>query len=165
MTAPAWLDAHGVALWSRVEAVIASGPDAALDPAIRDALALELLAWQRGRCQPLDRALRAMGAADEVRSVSELPGIPTEAFKTARIASFDAASETRVFHTSGTSGEARGRHAFGSTALYDAAAIACGARWLLPRGPYRFVLLAERERDAPHSSLSYMLARFAEHFA
>ncbi len=165
MSAPAWLDAPGAALWSRVEAVIARGCDAALDPTARDGLALELLAWQRANCPPLDRAFRAMGAPEVCASLDALPGLPTEAFKTARIACFDAVHETRVFTTSGTSRDVRGRHAFASTDLYDAAALACGTRWLLPRGPYRFVLLAEREQDAPHSSLTYMLARFAERFS
>lgn len=165
MSAPAWLDAGGAALLTRVQAFLARGTDAPLDRAARDALALELIAWQRARSLPLDRAMHAMNAPDVIATLDELAGLPTDAFKTARIACFEPAHEIRVFHTSGTTGDVRGQHSFATLDLYDRAAFAAGARWLLPRPPYRFVLLAEREHDAPHSSLTYMLARFAERWS
>jgi hypothetical protein len=165
MSSLAWLDRDGAGLWSQVASMIARGPDAAFDPRERERLVLDIASWQRAHCLPLDRALRAMGAPEAPQSLDEVTGLPTDAFKTARIACFAREHETRAFHTSGTTRDVRGSHPFASLALYDAAAIASGARWLLRDAPYRFVLLAEREEDAPHSSLTYMLARFAERFA
>ena len=69
-----------------------------------------------------------------------------------------------MFLTSGTTGEVRGRHELFDTSLYRASALASGGRWLLPRPPYRFVLLAPSDAEDPSSSLSFMLARFAEAF-
>ena len=157
------IDAAGADLWSRVDGFIAATPlRGPFDVAKRDALILELAAWQRTHCLALDRALRAMGAPAVARSLDDVAGVPTDAFKTARLATFASDHTVRVFRTSGTTRDTRGEHAFATLALYQRAALAAADRWLLPHGPYRFVLLAERESDAPHSSLSYMLARFAE---
>lgn len=159
----AWLDAPGRALRDRVAAVIARGAGAArLPEAEFDALALALFAWQRARCAAVDRVARAFAGEGAIRSLDALPGVPADAFKTARIACFDPRYTVRAFHTSGTTAERPGRHEFADLALYDAAALASAQRYLFPKGlgAYDLVLLAPDETDAPHSSLTYMLARF-----
>ncbi|MEZ4235562.1 MAG: acyl-protein synthetase [Myxococcota bacterium] len=156
------LGAEGAALWRRVAALVARGPDAPLDPAERDALGLDLVRWQRQRCPAIDRVIRAFADDLEAEALDRVPGVPTDAFKSARIACFAPEHTVRTFLTSGTTAEVRGRHELCDTALYRASALATGRRWLLPDPPYRFVLLAESEAEAPHSSLGFMLARFAE---
>jgi hypothetical protein len=150
----------GKSLRERVQSVIDRGASALRDDREFEALTLEALAWQRSRCAALDRALDAAGEGRAVEGLGTVVGVPTDAFKTARIATFDEARGVREFFTSGTTRDVRGRHAFETMALYESAAIAAARRWLLPRSRYRFVLVAEDERENPHSSLSAMLAMF-----
>lgn len=161
----AGLDAHGEALWQRVHAHVAHGADARLETAEFESLALEIFAWQRTRCAAIDRVACAFGGAARVTSLDELRAVPTDAFKTARIACFGLDATTRVFRTSGTTRDVRGEHELADTSLYERATIASAQRWLLPQARYRFVLLAEPESDAPNSSLSFMLARFVGHWS
>lgn len=162
---PDWLDAPGRVLWARAAAIVARGAQTVVDPAERAALALDLFAWQRARCPAIERVARAFAGPGSIDSLDALPGVPTDAFKTARIACFAPEHTLRVFKTSGTTREVRGEHPFADTSLYVASALASAERWLLPRERYRFVLLAESERQAPHSSLSFMLARFVERWS
>jgi hypothetical protein len=167
-----WLDDDGRALWARVEALIARGvawpadaEERARWSAERDRLALELFAWQRQRAPAIDRVAWAFAGEGAIARVAEMPGVPTDVFKSTRVACFAPEHTTRVFKTSGTTQEVKGTHEFADTSLYTAAALAMGRACLFPRERYRFVLLAESEADAPHSSLSFMLARFAERWS
>lgn len=137
-------------------------PRWALDGATPDALAVAIDAWQRARNPVLARVARAWRGDRPVRTIDDIAAVPTDVFKAARVACFAPRLDRRVFWTSGTTRDVRGQHPFADLSLYDAAARAIASRWLLPRPAYRCVLLAEPERDAPHSSLTYMLARFAE---
>lgn len=167
-----WLDAEGRALWNRVQALIARGVRWPANEterkelvAERDQLAVQLFAWQRRRCPAIDRIARAFGSAKTIDDVTAIPGVPTDAFKDTRIACFSPEHTIRVFKTSGTTRQVQGTHEFADMSLYTAAALAMGQAYLLPRPRYRFVLLAESEHDAPHSSLTFMLARFAERWS
>ena len=156
-----WLDEVGGSLHARVAALMAR-PWEAIDAAEVDALLVAAWRWQRARNVALDRVARAFLAARDPRGAAEIPGVPTEVFKVARVACFGEAEEARVFLTSGTTAESRGRHAFAQTDLYARGCVETAARLLLPLPRYRCVFVAESESDAPHSSLSFMLARFAE---
>jgi hypothetical protein len=158
---PHWLDEEGRALWQQVAARIAAGVEPSREAA-DPSLALALFDWQRRHAPAIDRVARAFAGEGRLERVEQIPGVPTDAFKSARIACFDPAHTARVFHTSGTTQEVRGVHEFADLGLYTDAALRAGRAWLLPRERYRFVLLAESEQDAPHSSLGFMLARFAE---
>lgn len=153
----AWLDAEGMALHARLRALAAT-PMGQIGEAAVEALGLAVFAWQRRRNPVVAR----LAAGVEPATLAEVPALPTDVFKAARVACFSEASTVRVFETSGTTREVRGRHAFADTGLYEAAAMAAGRRWLLPASEYRYVLVAESEAAAPTSSLSFMLARFAE---
>ncbi len=159
-----WLDDTGRDLYASLDSLVARGADAELDAHTRDDLACRMLAWQRGRCTAIDRVIRAFGGGRVITSFDDIPGVPTDVFRAARVSCFDAAYAERTFVTSGTTTDARGVHAFASLALYARASCVTARRWLLPRARYRFFLLAPPESRAPQSSLSYMLDRFAEHW-
>ncbi|MFO0626313.1 MAG: acyl-protein synthetase [Polyangiales bacterium] len=152
-------DPVGAALRARIEALV----DAArsLPDADFDALAVALFAWQRGRNAVLARVAEALGSGEAPRGADEVPAVPSDVFKVARVACFEARSEVRAFETSGTTRDARGRHPFADTSLYARACVEDAARWLLPAPRYRCVMLALSEDEAPTSSLTFMLARFA----
>lgn len=150
----------GAALRARIEALVdAARPVSDED---FDALALALGAWQRDRCEVVARVAETLLGGREPRCADEVPAVPTDVFKVARVACFDPALRTRVFETSGTTRDARGRHEFADTALYARACVDDAARRMLVAPRYRCVMLAQPEAQAPTSSLTFMLARFAE---
>lgn len=149
------------ALERRVRALL-DAPFESIDPREVEALALDLYDWQRANNPVLARIAEAQLEGRAPSSIDEIPAVPTDVFKAARVACFPGERAVRAFRTSGTTGEARGEHAFDDLSLYASACVATARRWLLPERSYRFVLLAATEREAPDSSLSFMLARFVD---
>jgi hypothetical protein len=116
-----------------------------------------LLRHQRGAVAPYAR-LCAQWPEPE-------PALPTDVFRFARVAAHPAREDVRVFRTSGSTREARGEHAFRDLSLYALGARAAARHALFPdRERLRLLILAPDEREAPDSSLSFMLARFVEWF-
>ncbi len=132
----------------------------------RDALLGDLCAFQAEHTPPY---VRLVAAARRTRASADWPALPTDVFRMARVSTYDAAEDVRVFRTSGTTSGERGAHAFRDLALYDRAARIAADAALFPDlvvpgariRTMRLVVLAPREDEAPDSSLSYMLARFA----
>jgi hypothetical protein len=153
-------DPVGAALRGRIEALI----DAARPVSDEefDALALGVFAWQQRRSEVVARVAQALLQGRDPRCADEVPALPTDVFKVARVACIEPRAQTRTFETSGTTRDARGRHAFADTSLYARACVDDAARRMLPAPRYRCVMLATGESEAPTSSLSFMLARFAE---
>lgn len=149
------------ALRDEIAALLAT-PHARIESAAVERLAVRLFRWQYARNAVLARVADAALDGREVREIDEIPAVPTDVFKHARVACFAPERAVRTFRTSGTTQEVRGEHHFEDLSLYESAAESAARRWLLPRSAYRFVLLASDEGEAPDSSLSFMLARFAE---
>jgi hypothetical protein len=132
------------------------------DDVARDALLLDIARFQAVRVEPYRRLVRSRGVDPAVaRAPGELPAIPTDVCRVARVAAHGPEADARVFLTSGTTSGARGAHALRDLSLYDAAARAEAARALFPdRRRLRCVSLIPAEDEAPESSLAYMAARF-----
>ena len=137
-------------------------PAAALDLERRfEALALALFVFQyeripvyRDYCRALDRTPSRVGCSRDV------PALPVEAFKRARVAAFSADREVASFRTSGTTGAGAGVLHLDGLALYDLALERGFAHHVLPdRETIRMLVLVAHPAEAPHSSLSYMLER------
>jgi hypothetical protein len=105
------------------------------------------LVAQRGR--PLDR-------------LSDVPGVPTDAFKLSRVAVHPPELDVARFFTSGTTQTERGLHAFRTTATYRALALAGGTGALLGFSPGSRVVvsLAAEPDEVDSSSLGFMLELF-----
>ena len=133
--------------------------------ATRDALLLTLADYQRAHVAPYARfSTQRLGGRDIV-SVDDVPALPTDAFRFARISSREPSEDVRTFCSSGTTHEARSSHALADLSLYDAAARAAARHALFPdHDQMALIVLAPHERELPDSSLSYMLARFVEWF-
>jgi acyl-CoA synthetase (AMP-forming)/AMP-acid ligase II len=145
-------------LVSRISAFIERCADGSRDDSTRDALLDELLHWQAQHVAAYSHFL-----TNETRRPLSLsfPALPTDAFRFARVASHKPQQAIRVFHTSGTTGTARGQHSFADLSLYDRAAAAAGRFALFADQPkLRLIILAPDEHELSDSSLSYMLARF-----
>ncbi|MBW2295962.1 MAG: hypothetical protein JRG94_27305, partial [Deltaproteobacteria bacterium] len=106
------------------------------DEARFDTLACELFCFQFDQIPAYARFCEARGTTPKTLSHwSEVPAVPTSAFKETRLHSFDDALAVKIFRTSGTSASNRGELVLDTLALYEAS--------LLPA-------------EVPDSSLSHM---------
>lgn len=139
---------------------------AASPPEPFDDLALALAAHQHEHVLPVRRLFDRAGVIPEaIATADAIPAVPTDAFRHRRIAAHPADEDIRVFMTSGTTGgtERRGRHPMRDLATYRLAALTWGRHMLFPDTvALATIALVADERLAPASSLSYMVARFAE---
>ena len=163
------------ALHARARAFVAAFVAGRPMPESFDALACDIARFQAQHVPGFARLLRARGIdVTKTTRATELPAVPTDAFKHARVSAFQREETPIVFRTSGTTAGARGEHAFRDLGTYDAGAVAFGRHALLEgalaaaradanaRVP---VLVVGPPPDvAPDSSLTHMLARFVEAF-
>ncbi|MFO0664429.1 MAG: acyl-protein synthetase [Polyangiaceae bacterium] len=104
---------------------------------------------------------RGVGVA---QGFERLPGIPTSAFKHARIACFSPSETTKTFQTSGTTIGDPGSHAFRDVGTYDRGAVAFGRTMLLggfEKTP-KVLTFGLSPALAPASSLTHMCSLFAD---
>jgi acyl-CoA synthetase (AMP-forming)/AMP-acid ligase II len=134
------------------------GPD---DEARFDALARELFAFQFERCVPYRRFCEGRGRTPaRVSRWTEIPAVPTGAFKELALRSFPPERECHAFRTSGTTTARRGVLHLDTLEVYEASLLPSFRRHVLPelapgaRGRLR--VLAPTPAEAPDSSLSHM---------
>ena len=158
--------AESDALHARVQAFLrAAIVDPARTPEPFDALATALARFQAARIPATARLARARGIdlATATRAV-DVPAVPCDVFRLARVAAHPPSEDVAVFRTSGTSQgrEARGEHALRTTATYELGARLWGERLLWPDAArLRAIVLASPIAEQPDSSLGFMLDRFA----
>lgn len=173
-----------------------SGPTPEEARKARDALDAEILAWMREpvwredeprferlalalfrhqveTCPAYGRFCAGRGATPaQVQRWTEIPAVPTGAFKELALRGFPAERTVKTFRTSGTTGtsgitsggqgsEARGELHLDTLALYEASLVASFERGVLPElvgreGRARLLVLAPSAEEAPDSSLSHM---------
>jgi hypothetical protein len=154
------------ALHERVSAFIdrAGRPDSAAGSF--DDLGLEIARYQAGHVAAYQRLLAARRCdVGSAARLSDLPAVPSDAFRLARIAAHPEAEDAAVFRTSGTTSLSRGMHAMSTTATYEKAALSWGRWALVPDDPARVTAIVIAEPAGPHSSLGFMLRLFADRFA
>lgn len=152
------------ALHARVTALIDRLARGERDDAARDELLREVLRWQRRHVDVYDRIVRALMPSDSDDPLA-WPAIPTDVFRAARVAAHAPSEDTRVFSTSGTSTETRGKHHLRDLTLYDRSAQAAARHALFPDVErMTLIFMAPTSTERPDSSLSYMLDRFAGWF-
>jgi hypothetical protein len=143
-----------------------------------EALALQLFALQFEHNAPYRRLCEARGARPgAVARWSDIPAVPTSAFKEFDLSCLPAEERTTVFHSSGTTGQKPSRHYHNaaSLAVYEVALLkwfdahfqwpmangqagktepklGCG----LAIGHLRLAILTPPPAQAPHSSLVHM---------
>ncbi len=129
-------------------------------------LALALFALQR-QAVPIYREFcdRRNVQADSVRHWSQIPALPAGAFREFEVSSIPPGGRTRVFHSSGTTGQAPSRHFHHaqSLALYEASVLPWFERHFFgaQSAPMKLVFLTPEE--APQSSLVQMFKTVRRH--
>ena len=114
-----------------------------------DALAQELASFQVRHIEPIGRLPRGVA-------------LPTDVFRLRRVAAHPESEDERCFFTSGTTQALAGKHPMRTTTTYRLAALTWARARLFSSLEARLVALVPSEQQAPHSSLTFMLARFAE---
>jgi hypothetical protein len=145
----------------RVRAFIAqTGPDAEGEEEF-NRLALALFRFQFDGVPDYRRLCESRGVKPgTIRHWSQIPALPTSAFKEFDVSSLAESERSRVFHSSGTSGHIPSRHFHGgaSLSLYEASLLA----WFERHFPGSdssgavFIFLTPPPELAPHSSLIHM---------
>jgi hypothetical protein len=130
-------------------------------------LALALFARQR-EAVPIYRELcdRRGAGPDSVRQWWQIPALPTSAFKEHEVSSIPAAGRARVFHSSGTAGQAPSRHFHSAEtlALYEASLLPWFERHFFASRQPPMKLFFLTPKEAPHSSLVHMFNTVRRHF-
>ncbi len=142
------------ALHARAREFVSAFERAAPTPESFDALARDLADFQARNNAGYARLRAARG--------EDVPAVPTDAFKVARVSAFEEKDTPVVFRTSGTTIGARGSHWFRTTATYDAGSVAFGRVALDVREPLAVMVLGPPPRDQPDSSLTHMIGRFVQ---
>jgi hypothetical protein len=141
-------------------------------------LALALFRLQAEAVAPLRQLCIAREIRpDAIRHWTDIPAIPTEAFKTLDLTSLSPADRIRTFHSSGTTHQQPSRHFHSDRSLriYEASALPWFERHLVkatspagggiePVPPRRFIFLTPPPNEAPHSSLVCMFGMVARRF-
>ncbi|MEM6787495.1 MAG: acyl-protein synthetase [Myxococcota bacterium] len=129
-----------------------------------DALACALARHQVRHVTPVRRLFASAGVDPSfITRAEEIPALPTEVFRLRRVAPATARDDARVFRTSGTTTGQSGAHPMRRLDTYREGALAWGRQMLFPDvANLRTVALLSDEPRAPHSSLTFMVARFAE---
>lgn len=135
--------------------------DQSLDDEVFASLALDWFAIQFEHNPAYQRWCLATGATPgRVTSWTEIPAMPTSAFKELELTSLPAAQRTSVFHSSGTTGQRPSRHyhSVESLALYETSLLGWFRTCLMAEGQGRVQLLSltPSPAQAPHSSLVHM---------
>lgn len=141
---------------AEVLAWIAEGVDAPADEERFDRLAQALFRHQFEANEAYRKLCTAFGrGVDDVGHWSEIPAVPTGAFKEARLASFPEPRTVCTFRTSGSSSGERGALHLDTLELYEASLLQSFGAFVCP-DRVRLLVMATPLRDAPDSSLSYM---------
>ena len=101
-------------------------------------------------------------------SWTDLPALPTTAFKELEVTSIPSAERTHWFSSSGTTAQVPSRHFHhpASLALYETAARAgLNRRWPAPHRPRILGSLTPPPTQAPHSSLVHMFDTWSRDFS
>ena len=120
-------------------------------------MACELFCWQFARVPEFRRLCEGHGVSPAtLRSWREIPAMPQQLFKRAKLFAHGDSKAAAIYETSGTTTGEPGRQYLLRTDIYEAVCVA-GARriGLLDHGP-EVHFIAASPREAPHSSLSAM---------
>jgi hypothetical protein len=134
-----------------------------------DELGKSLFALQFAHNAPYRRFCEARKVTPErLPHWSEIPAVPTAAFKELEFTSLLASGRTAVFHSSGTTGEKPSRHfhSVESLALYETSLLRWFAAHMLTASDkgLRMLSLTPPLSSAPHSSLVYMFETVRRQF-
>ena len=147
-------------LRAAVHAELRTPLDAARDEDEFNALALRVFAHQFANNSPYAAYCERRGRTPlTVERWTDIPAVPTSAFREVALVAGDPDAASLVFRTSGTTGQGRrGVHYILAPETYEASLLPTFAEYLLPDGDRpRMIGFMPRHADQPDSSLAYMI--------
>jgi len=132
-----------------------------------NALALAAFAWQCKHNRHYMAFCERRGRTPAtVTHWSDIPAVPTAAFREVELACASSGEADAVFRTSGTTADARrGTHVVPDIGFYHRSLIPNFAAMVVPEGrPMTMYSLVPPPRDLPDSSLSHMIATAMQRF-
>jgi hypothetical protein len=154
-------DAEGRALRASLVDLFSRPFHEPLDEDTFNRMALRIFAYQCAHSAPYAAfCARRDRLPDRVEHWSEIPAVPTAAFKEIELVAGSAADAEVVFRTSGTTrgSEKRGKHHVLDVSIYHFALIPNFAACVLPDGAeLRMLSLIPRKAEMPDSSLAHMV--------
>ncbi|MCH2187356.1 hypothetical protein MK280_15975 [Myxococcota bacterium] len=136
-----------------------------------DSIARRIFVFQFEHCPAYGRFCEGRGFNPEnVGHWTQIPAVPTGAFKEVELRCFPASQTLRTFRTSGTSGQKRGALPLDTLEIYEASLIPTLEHLLFPDfdsdapEPWRLpmCILAPTGQENPESSLSHMFDRLVQ---
>jgi hypothetical protein len=122
-----------------------------------DELAHELFAWQFARVPPFRRLCSGHGISPAtLLSCRDIPAMPQQLFKRAKLFAHGDATPDAIYETSGTTTGQPGRQYLLRTDIYKAVSVEGARRAGFFDGAPDLHFIAPSPREAPHSSLSAM---------
>lgn len=156
------LDTEGRRLAGELVELFGRGVDYHLDDEGFNTLALRAFAYQFARNEPYRAFAERRGRVPgEISHWSEIPAVPTAAFKEVELVSGDPEKAEAVFRTSGTTegAERRGEHYILDLTLYHASLLPNFAAYLLPDGAeLPMISLMPPSSEMVDSSLAHMIS-------
>jgi hypothetical protein len=148
-------------LHSFTERLIARLGSLTAQPEVFNPLALELFSLQYRTVLPYQRYCDRLGRTpDRISNWTEIPTVPTAAFREFDLTSLPEGERSVTFHSSGTTRQQPSRHFHHrrSLQLYEASLEPWFGSQVLPdRFKIRLLSLVPPAHEAPHSSLAHML--------
>ena len=132
-----------------------------------DALALRLFAYQYAHNEPFRRFCQRRGMTPrKLKSWSEIPAVPIDAFKELSLRCQPDSAADRVFMTSGTTrSDVKGKHHHPTLAVYDSSMVRnFGRRFMQGSSKLPMAILFPTEAVMPNSSLAHYLALAVRQF-
>lgn len=129
-----------------------------------ETLAKDIASYQVRNIPGVARLVAARNAT--IEQVDDIPAVPVEAFRMARVAAHSDALDAARFVTSGTTGGAPGLHPMRTTRTYRELSVIMGRKALTSAwpGPRVVIALAADPGRQPVSSLGFMMRAFIEEF-
>jgi len=147
--------------------LIHSDPEADLDALFND-LAKQIFQYQFEHNRPYQQfCLSQNKTPDQINQWKEIPALPVTAFKFVDVLCQPIEKAVRIFHSSGTTAQGKpSHHALFDLEIARAAILSHFKRHVLNQNEkMRFYILTPSPKDAPHSSLSYMMEVLREAYA
>ncbi len=145
--------------------LIARPPDQHCDVEFND-LALQLFRYQYGHNSCYRQFCNSKNISPvSIVSWKAIPPLPVTAFKWADVICKSKDKACRVFHSSGTTRQEKSRHYLYDDEIAEVAILSHFKRHVLPDyGRMRMMILTPPPDEAPHASLSHMMAVVKKHF-
>jgi hypothetical protein len=122
-------------------------------------LARELFTFQFASVEPFRQLCQAHGVTPaRLRSWRDIPAMPQQLFKRAKLFAHGNARPSAIYQTSGTTTGEPGRQHLLGTDIYRAVCVAGARRAGFFDGAPEFHFIASSPKEAPHSSLSAMFS-------